>query len=169
MLFAVLLEDGDSLVEADAAASVLLDPFVGRICARQLGKRRLALSEHKLQIARSGVSNRLNKLGLDCLRQATGTVRREVGGRLFAAQADADNAVNAARAEFAVALALDAKHEFNKATQRGATLSLNLAEAAWVGRKTRLEGLEDAMRVGVKLINPRMFWVVPRAPTEQPS
>jgi ATP-dependent helicase HepA len=169
MLFAVLLEDGDGLVETDGVAPVLLDPFFERSCARQLGKRRLALSEHKLQIARSGVSNRLNKLGLDCLRQATGAVRREVGGRLFAAQADADNAVNAARAEFAVALALDAKHEFNKAAQRGATLSLNLAEAAWVGRKARLEGLEDAMRVGVKLINPRTFWVVPRAPSEQPS
>jgi hypothetical protein len=53
------------------------------------------------------------------VRQATGAIRREVEGRLFAARADADNAVNAARAEVAVAHALDAT-----------ALSLSHAEAA---------------------------------------
>jgi ATP-dependent helicase HepA len=168
VLFAVLLEDGEGLVEADIAAPALLDPFHERSCARQVGKHRLVLSENKLEAARSGASDRLKKLGLDCLRQATGAVRREVEGRLFAAQADADNAISAARAEVAVANTLDLTHEFNKAAQRGATLSLRLAEAAWVGRKNRLAGLEDAMRVGVKLVNKRMFWVAPRDPSEQP-
>ncbi len=96
-------------------------------------------------------------------------VRAEVESRLFIAKADADNLAEAARAEMAVAQMLDPKLEFNRAAQRGAVLALELAEANRVGRSARLEGLEEAMRMGAKLINRRMFWIVPRAPSEEPQ
>ena len=51
MLFAVLLEDGDDLADADAAAPALLDPFYGGACARQLGKHRPTLSDGRLKAA----------------------------------------------------------------------------------------------------------------------
>ena len=77
--------------------------------------------------------SRLRKLAGDRLTQAMGAVRNAVESRLFAAQADADNLADAARAEIKAAAALDTKFEFNRAALRGADLMLTLAEAAWTG------------------------------------
>jgi hypothetical protein len=165
-LNAVHVEDGDDLVFTDAA-SALFDPTFDGRCARQLGQRRSALTETKLDLARSTAGERLNKIASDLLRRAIGTVRGAVEGRLFAAQADAEFLAKAARAELAAAQALDSKLEFNRAAQRGAALAVELTGALWAGRATRLEGLAEAMKTGARLTQRRMFWVVPRAATEQ--
>jgi len=162
MLFAVLVEDGDNLVVADIAGPALLDPIHDGKCARQIGRRRSPLSDGRLKAAKGAASSRLRKLAGDRLTQAMGAVRNAVEGRLFAAQADADNLAAAARAEINAAAALDSKFEFNRATQRGAALALTLAEAAWTRRASRLKGLEDAMRTTGQFTTPRIFWVVPR-------
>ncbi len=167
MLFAVHVEDGDDMVVADTAATALLDPLHCGKCARQIGKRRPIMSDERLKVARSIANNRLKKLGLDFLGQAAGAVSAAVKSRLFVSKADADNLYDAARAEVYVAEALDAKHEFNKAAQRGAALMLTLAEVSWAGRLARLEELEETMRTGARLIKMRMFWVVPRSPSEE--
>ena len=162
MLFAVLVEDSDNLVVADAAAPALLDPIHDGKCARQIARRRSPLSDVRLLAAKAAASTRLRKLAGDRLIQAMGAVRNAVESRLFAAQAEADNLAAAARAEINAAAALDSKFEFNRATQRGVGLALTLAEAAWTGRASRLKGLEETMRNAGQFTAPRMFWVVPR-------
>jgi hypothetical protein len=163
MLFTVYAEDNNDIVVADAAAPSLLDPTYEGKCARQIGKRRRPLNEGFLKAARSTAINRLRKLRGDHLAQALRAVRDAVQSRLFAAQADAVNLSDAARVEATVADALDSKHEFNKAAQRGAALALTLAQANWTGRVARLKGLEEAIRTNGRLTNVRMFWVMPCA------
>jgi hypothetical protein len=163
-LAVVHVEDGDDLVFADAA-SALFDPIFDGRCAFQFGKGRSALTEAKLDLARSTATKRLNKIASDLLRRAVGAVRGAVEGRLFAAKADAEFLAKAARAELAVAQALDSKLEFNKAAQRGAALAVELTGGLWAGREARLKGLAEAMQTGVRLTQSRMFWVIPRGPS----
>lgn len=167
MFFTVHVEDGDDMLLADAAAPALLDPILDGKCARQIGKLRTPLPEERLKAARSTATTQLKRLAGDCLAQAVTAVRNAVQRRLFVAQADADNLAAAARSELAVAEALDAKHEFNKAAQRGATLALALAESVWAERVRRLESLEEATRAGGQPTSVRMFWIAPRAPSEE--
>ncbi len=167
MLLAVLVEDGNDMVVADTAAAALFDPIYDAKRARQIVRRRPPLSEERCKAAKSAALTRLRKLGGDCLNQAMVAVRNAVESRLFAAQADADNLADATRADVNAAAALDPKLEFNRAAQRGAALALALAEAAWAGRAARLRGLEEAMRTGVQITTPRMFWLVPRAVSEE--
>ncbi len=168
MLFAVHVEDGDDMVVADAAAPALLDPIHDGKCARQIGKLRTPLSGERLRTARSTADNRIRKLGGDCLAQAMTAVRNEVEKRLFAAQADADNLAAAARAELAAAQAQDTIPEIKRAAERGAALALALADSVWAERVRRLDGLEEAMRAEGQPTGVRMFWIAPRAPSDEP-
>jgi ATP-dependent helicase HepA len=108
--------------------------------------------------------DRLRNLGDECVAAAKEAIRNQVQRRMFAAQADAENLVNAAQAEMVMAEALDQQHEFNRAALRGAKLALSLAETIWAARFTRLEGLEEAIGTGAQLLNFRLFWIIPRAP-----
>jgi cell division septum initiation protein DivIVA len=106
----------------------------------------------------------LAKLGNENLGQFTLAIRRALENRLFAAQADADNLAEAARAEIKAAAALDNTLEFNRAAVRGADLMLMLAERAREARVARLQGIEQAMSAVARLKTPKLFWVLPRAP-----
>jgi hypothetical protein len=167
MLFATLIDDGNEMAVVDAGSSVF-DPFHDASCARQLGKRRSNLSEGRLRAARTSAINQLRKLGEKSLGQSKQAVRQAVARRLFAARADADNFAEAARAEIKAAAALDTKLEFNRAAVRGAELMLSLAERAWQARAVRLEGVEAALANVAKLKTPKLFWVVPKAPSAAP-
>ncbi|MEQ7155099.1 helicase-related protein [Brevundimonas aurifodinae] len=164
MLFATLVEDGDELVVADAETAVF-DPVHDGIGARQLARRRSMLSEARLRAARAAAMRQLTAIGGESLGRAQQAARRAVPARLFAAQADADNLATAAQAEANVAAALDAKLEFNRAVVRGADLMLALSDRAWQARLARLEGLEAALAEVAKLKPPKLFWVVPKAPS----
>jgi hypothetical protein len=168
MLFATLVEDGDDMVVVDAEAAVF-DPTNDGTCARQLGKRRSNLPEGRLRAARTAAVSQLTVLGRASLRQSTRAVRQAVEQRLFAAMADADNLADAARAELKAAAGLDAKLEFNRAAVRGAELMLTLTEGAWQKRAARLEGIRAALAGVAKLKTPKLFWVVPKAPSLQNS
>jgi ATP-dependent helicase HepA len=163
MLFATLVEDGREMVVAEAGAAVF-DPIHEGKCARQLAKRRSILSEAQLRAARTAAMHQLAKLGNECLGQSTLAIRRAVENRMFAAQADADNLAEAARAEIKAVAALDTKLEFNRAAVRGADLMLTLAECAWEARVLRLQGIEQALSAVAKLKTPKLFWLVPTAP-----
>lgn len=165
MILTVHVEDGDDIVVDNEATPAVFEPFQDGKCARQIGNRRKPkMPNARLKEAKSIADARLTELGSKHLRRAITSVRAEVEGRLFAAEADADNLTEAARAEMAVAQALDAKLEFNRAAQRGAALAYKLAEANWVGRAARLKGLEEAINACAKLTNKRMFWILPKAP-----
>lgn len=86
---------------------------------------------------------------------------------MFGAQADSDNLIAAARAEIKVAMALDSRLVFNRAAVRGAELMLALSEHAWQARLARLEGLEAALGDVAKLKPPRLFWLIPKAPSAE--
>lgn len=160
LMFATFVEDGEELVVAEAETAA----FDG-IGARQLARRRTTLSEARQRAARTAAMRHLTVMGGECLGRAQLAIRRAVPARLFAAQADADNLIAAARAEIKVATALDSKLEFNRATVRGAELMLALSEQAWQARLARLEGLEAALGEVAKLKPPRFFWLIPKAPS----
>lgn len=160
LMFATFAEDGEELVVAEAETAT----FDG-IGARQLARRRTTLSEARQRAARTAAMRHLTVMGGECLGRAQLAIRRAVPARLFAAQADADNLIAAARAELKAATALDSKLEFNRATVRGAELMLALSEQAWQARRTRLEGLEAALGEVAKLKPPRFFWLIPKAPS----
>ncbi len=164
LLFTALVEDGEDMAAADAVADIL-DPFLNGSCARQVGKRRSALSEARLKAARGTAFSHLRKRGNERLAQASAAVRNAIERRHFAAHADAGNSANAARAEIKAAAMLDSKFEFNRAAQRGAALTLALAESAWAARSARLRGLESAIADVAELRRARLFWVVPRPAT----
>ena len=123
--------------------------------------------EARQRAARNAAMRHLTVMGGECLGRAQLAVRRTVPARLFAAQADADNLIAAARAELKVATALDSKLEFNRATVRGAELMLALSEKAWLARLARIEGLEVALGEVAKLKPPRFFWLIPKAPSAE--
>lgn len=162
MVFAALAEDGQDMVVADAVAA-LLEPFHDGHGVRQLARRRSMLSEPHLKAARSEATRELNRLGGICLGQALAAVRRSVDTRLFAAQADADNLADAARAEVKAAELLEVPTEIKHAAIRGAELMLELTEAAWRARLARLEGIEAALKKVATLKQPKMFWVIPKS------
>lgn len=166
MLFVTLVEDGPEMVVAEAGPAVF-DPIYGGKCARQLAKRRSALSETQLRPARAAAMRQLTKLGGESVGQSTLAIRRAVGNRLFAAQAEAENLAEAASAEIKAAAALDTKLEFNRAAVRGANLMLTLGESVWQARVVRLQGIEQSLSVAAKLKTPKFFWLVPRAPTAE--
>jgi hypothetical protein len=95
--------------------------------------------------------------------QTLAAVRRSVGTRLFAAQADADNLADAARAEVKATELLEVPTEIKRAAIRGADLMLELTEAAWRARLARLEGIEAALKKVATLKPPKMFWVIPKS------
>lgn len=167
LLVAVLVEEGDSVIPVNDAVPALLNPFHNGSGARQIGMRRAMLSETRVAVVRTGARNRLQALAQDHLSRATTCLRKEVKARLFAAQADAENLVSAAQAELAATAALDSKFEFNRATQRGAALMLEMAQATGRHRLAHLQGLADAMEQSALLMAPKLFWVVPRAPIQQ--
>ena len=162
LMFATFVEDGEELVVAEAESAV----FDG-IGARQLARRRTTLSEVRQRAARTLAEHHLKGMGGEYLGRSQLAVRRAVPARLFAAQADADNLIAAARAEIKVAKALDSKLEFNRAIVRGAELMLALSEQAGQARFSRLEGLEVALADVAKLKPPRFFWLVPKAPSAE--
>lgn len=164
MLFATLVEDGDEMVLADAQAAVF-DPVHDGSGARQLARRRSMLSEARLRAARTAAMRQLTASGGESLGRAAQAIRRAVPPRLFAAQADADNLAAAAEAEIKVAAALDSRLEFNRAAVRGAELMLALSERASQARLARLEGIEAALAEVAKLKPPKLFWLVPKAPS----
>jgi ATP-dependent helicase HepA len=162
MVFAALIEDGQDMIVADAAAA-LLEPFHDSHGVRQLARRRSMLSEPQLSAAKNAATRELTRLGGICVGQALAAVRRSVGTRLFAAQADADNLADAARAEVKAAELLEVPTEIKRAAIRGAELMLELTEAAWRARLARLEGIEAALKKVATLKQPKMFWVIPKS------
>ncbi|MBA4040318.1 MAG: hypothetical protein K2Y20_15870 [Sphingomonas sp.] len=162
LMFATFVEDGEELVAAEAETAV----FDG-VGSRQLARRRTTLSEARQRAARNAAMRHLTVMGGECLSRAQLAVRRTAPARLFAAQADADNLIAAARAEIKAATALDSKLEFNRATVRGAELMLALSEKAWLARLARIEGLEVALGEVAKLKPPRFFWLIPKAPSAE--
>ncbi|TPK87370.1 DEAD/DEAH box helicase [Mesorhizobium sp. B2-4-17] len=166
LLFATLVEVGEEVVAADAAAAIF-NPIYDGQCARQIGKRRSTLSDARLKAARGTVAAQLRKRGEEKLAQARIAIRNAGERRCFTAEADATNFADAARSEIKVAAALDSKLEFNRAAQRGAALMLNLAETTWAARAARLRGVEGALGTVVALRRAKMFWVVPRAASEE--
>jgi ATP-dependent helicase HepA len=168
MLVAIHVEDGDNIVAAKNAEPAIFEPFQDGRCPRQIGqKRKPKMSNAQLAEARSIAVKRLTELALDHQRHAMVAVRTEVERRIFSAKADADDQVKAARAELAETLTRDSNFDFNRAAQRGAALALELADANWVRRAARLNGLEEAIRIGTKIVNRRMFWILPKAPSEE--
>ena len=167
ILFATLVEDGAEMVVAEAGPAVL-DPFYEGKCARQLAKRRSALSESQLRAARTAAMRQLTTLGSESLSQSTLAVWRAIEKRLFVAQADGDNLVAAARAEIDAAAILDTKLEFNRAAVRGAELMLTLTERTLEARVGRLQGVENALGLVAKLRTPKLFWLKPRALIAEP-
>jgi|HubBroStandDraft_1064217.scaffolds.fasta_scaffold00060_40 ATP-dependent helicase HepA len=163
MLFATFVEDRGEIVLGEAGPAVF-DPIHEGKCARQIARRRSVLSESQLKLARAAAMHQLTKLGSESLAQSTLAIRRAVGNRLFALQADADNLAQAARAEIKAAAALDIKLEFNRAAVRGADLMLALAECTRAARVARLQGIEQALSAVAKLKTPKLFWVMPRVP-----
>jgi hypothetical protein len=161
-MFATFVEDGEELVVVEAETAV----FDG-VGARQLARRRTTFSETRQRAARTSATRHLTAMGGEYLGRAQLAVRRAVAARLFAAQADADNLIEAARAEIKVATALDSKLEFNRAIVRGAELMLEISERAWQARLSRLEGLESALGKVAELKPPRFFWLVPKAPSAE--
>jgi hypothetical protein len=166
MLFVTLVEDGEEMTVVDAGAAVF-DPFHNGVGGRQLAKRRSILAEARLRSARTTAMRQLTAMGGELLSRAALSVRRAVPHRRFAAQADAGNLAAAAAAEVKVAGTLDTKLEFNRAALRGAELMATLSERAWQGRLARLEGLEKALADVAKLKPPKLFWLLPRAPSEE--
>lgn len=162
MVFAALIEDGQDMVVADAVAA-LLEPFQDGHGVRQLTRRRSVLSEPHLRAAKNAAARELNRLGGVCLGQALAAVRRAVGTRLFAAQADADNLADAARAEVRAAELLEVPMEIKRAAIRGASVMLELTEAAWCVRRARLEGIEATLKKVATLKPPKIFWVIPKS------
>ena len=162
MVFAALIEDGQDMVVADAVAA-LLEPFQDGHGVRQLTRRRSVLSEPHLRAAKNAAARELNRLGGVCLGQALAAVRRSVGTRLFAAQADADNLAYAARAEVRAAELLEVPMEIKRAAIRGASVMLELTEAAWCVRRARLEGIEATLKKVATLKPPKIFWVIPKS------
>jgi ATP-dependent helicase HepA len=162
MVFAALIEDGPDMVVADAVAA-LLEPFQDGHGVRQLTRRRSVLSEPHLKAAKNAAARELNRLGGVCLGQALAAVRRAVGTRLFAAQADADNLADAARAEVRAAELLEVPMEIKRAAIRGASVMLELTEAAWCVRRARLEEIEATLKKVATLKPPKTFWVIPKS------
>ena len=162
MVFAALTEDGQDMVVADAVAA-LLEPFHDSRGVRQLARRRSTLAEPHLKAAKNAATLELTRLGGICVGQALAAVRRSVGTRLFAAQADADNLADAARAEVRAAEMLEVPTEIKRAAMRGADLMLELTEAAWRARLARLECIEAALKKVATLKPPKMFWVTPKS------
>lgn len=162
MVLATLVEDGDDMVVANAAAA-LLEPFHEGHGVRQLARRRSILSASKLKAARNAANRELTRIGSEHFGRALGTVQKSVGARMFAAQADADNLIDAARAEIKAAELLEVPAEIKRAARRGADLMLELTEAAWAARKARLVELEAALGEVATLKPPKMFWVIPKS------
>ena len=160
LLFAAVVEDGDDML-AVHATSALFNPFHGKAIAQQCAKRRSPLPEAGLRAARTGIYIQLRKAREERLKHAILAVKQATSARLFAAHADADNLIAAARAELGAAMQLDAKFEFNRAEQRAAQLTLDLAEAAWVCRSQRLE-TAAAMLEAAELKPVKVLWVLPR-------
>jgi len=143
------------------AASALFNPFYGKAVAQQRAKRPSLLSEAGLRAARASISIQFKKAREEQRQRATFAVKRATPLRLFAARVDADKLIAAARAELDAALRLDARFEFNRAEQRGAQLTLDLAEAAWACRSQRIE--TAAVRLeAAELKAMRVLWVLPR-------
>lgn len=162
MVFATLVQDGEEMVFAEAVAA-LLEPFHAGHGVRQLARRRSMLSERQLRAAGNAATRELNRVGGEYFARALAAVRQSVGARLFAAQADADNLADAARAEIKAAELLEAPTEIKRAAKRGADLMLQLTEAAWDARIARLEGIEAALAEVATLKPPKMFWVIPKS------
>ena len=162
MIFATLVEDGDEFAAA-GAASALLEPFHGGAGVRQLSLRRSMLSEPKLKAARNAAMRELNRFGGVYFGRTLTAVRQHVGARLFASQADANNLIDAARAEIKAADLAEMPAEIKRAGKRGADLMLELTQAAWDARLARLEGVEAALGDVASLKQPKLFWVIPRS------
>ena len=162
MVFATMVEDGDELVVSDAAAA-LLAPFHDGLSVRQLSRRRSMLSEPKLKAARNSATRELNRIGGVYFARTLTAVRQRVGARLFASQADADNLIDAARAEIKAADLAEVPAEIKRAGKRGADLMLELTQAAWDARVARLESVEAALGDVASLKQPKLFWVIPRS------
>lgn len=160
LLFASVVEEGDEMVAVSAAAA-LFDPIHGNELIQQRGKpRRSPLPHERLRAAHDDVVAKLRKMGGERLQRAIIAVKGAAQGRLFAAQADADLLIAAAHAELGAAMQLDAKFEFNRAAQRAAKLTLDLAEATWTCRAQRIQAAAD----NLKLANfkpVKLLWVLP--------
>lgn len=166
-MVSVFAEEGGSFTAVHAAAASILDPAHARQRGRQLGRRRSPLTEAALVQARKGAQQDLQKRGSEAFNRALLAVSGGADHRLFAVQADIDAQIAAARAERASAEKLDQKLVFNQAAVRGATLAVQLAEAAGNARKAWLAGAAAAVERDAALSKARYFWVVPRKISEE--
>lgn len=165
LLFAAVVEGSDGMLAVEAT-SALFNPFHGKAVSQQRAKRPSLVSEAGLRAARTGISIQLKKAREEHLQRAAFAVKRAAPLRLFAARVDADNLIAAARAELDAAMRLDARFEFNRAEQRGAQLTFDLAEAAWTSRSQRIETAAARLEAA-ELKAVRVLWVLPRRRTSE--
>lgn len=167
-MVSVFAEEGGGFTAVHASAASILDSAHSGQRGRQLGRRRSALAEAALVQARKGAQQYLQKRGSEALNRALLAVSGGADHRLFSVQADIDAQIAAARAERASAEKLDQKLVFNQAAVRGATLAVELAEAAGNARKSWLAGAAAAVERQAALSKARYFWLVPRKISEEP-
>ncbi|MEA2906278.1 MAG: ATP-dependent helicase HepA [Alphaproteobacteria bacterium] len=159
LILAAVVEDGNDMVGVDATAA-LFNPFHGDEVAQQRSKRRSPLPEPTLRAARTSIEAQLKNKAGELLRRAILNVKRETQVRLLAVRADAENLVAAARAELAAAMKLDVKFEFNRAAQRAAQLTLDLAKAGWACRSQRIETAATRFET-IVFKSVKLLWVLP--------
>lgn len=161
-LVAVVVDEGKGLIAADDAAPAVFDPCYDDVCARQIGRRRLPLTDH-VGAARAALDDRLKQLGVRHVTKALKALRDALDQRLFAVQADIENLIAAAKAEILAADARDSKLDFNRAVQRGASLRLELTEKWGTRRLAWLKELPEAIQSGALIRAHKFFCVAPRA------
>lgn len=161
-MVSVYAEEGSTFVATPAAAAAILEPGHADKRARQLSRRRSALSNTALSQVRKAAQQDLQKRGAEALNRALVAIKGGVNDRLLGVEADIETQIAAARVELANAEKLDLKLVFNQAAVRGAALALSLTKAGGDARRAWLtEAAADVERQAA-LSKPRYFWVIPR-------